>query len=1082
MEAVGHESVYEWAIKYLRNGLSVIPIRYRDKKPAIKSWKEYQIRMPTEEEIEKWFKDKVINIAIICGKVSGNLMVWDFDDMETYNRFLTYLDDDLAQAFKNTWNVKTGRGVQVYFRYPNVDENSKDKILSHKSLRYPELGLDIQRNGKYVVAPPSIHPTGRRYEFIRLTDQIYTLTENQLRKLFNIIEKLANERRKEAEATSDEEGIEIEINKELTEEQIGKIVDLIRPYWKEKRRHDLALFLAGMLFWNGYKKESAIKLIKRICEVVKDEETEDRIRAVEDTYTKGLKALKGEKDPATGEEYRVAYISLIKSRFKTKEGRTISEEELEDLLYKLLKIIKGKVAVGLGVLSAKESDDAIIVCDYKKCCIKKVRYLRFGEKVERKELIIATCVPVDIEIIQNEDNEEYRIKFITKDGQTFTLKGTLKEITSIMKDTVRVTKRQLFDDALSLIVNKAIMLGLCKKIRGERVKGIIIVNDELKAFDFPTDYKDEELKEALILLNDFVKLSEFSKERVKKLSKVIKWFVLAGFGYVLKQTGSWIPHLYLYGESDTGKTATARFLQNIWHDGAMHSLDSISTPFKLGNILNQTTFPVVINEMNFDELRDEIIELWKNAVDGIIIRTRYGKNVKSYGVLCFTSNTGIPSNRAIQKRLEIIHFDPFDAQILIKQKDEFEKLNAKRHKLRAIGKFAFNFIKNNIELLNEYDWEALAGMILREAYRTAGLEVPYWIDYEYKEESDVRVSKSELIRSVLKEAIGKNVKLNAITDNEEEIRFVFETASMRIGWLHVRNYNKIVLTTPVIDYLNKNGIKISNLKDLSYYIPQSEWKKVKINGKSVACLVIDMEAFGRWLGIYKFDEDETLDNADSLVISLGKLLEEACHLDLLDRIEKLKAKGLLSERSYNLLKRLFEIKSKPESEEVSELEVKSNKLELDDVERKIVEIANFVMEVIPNQNYQINAFIKEIKARMGNNLQIVIEKIEKLLEYGILQSHFIDAAKVLKEELKVKRQEGKDESEKTVESKEKIESEEESKRESERESEEEDEDLIPYEKMLREGKVKKYNSSEEMIRDIVNYIKNLKYNVDPENW
>lgn len=44
-------TTYEYARFYLSQDLSVIPIKYKEKYPAIKSWKEYQTRKPTEKEL-----------------------------------------------------------------------------------------------------------------------------------------------------------------------------------------------------------------------------------------------------------------------------------------------------------------------------------------------------------------------------------------------------------------------------------------------------------------------------------------------------------------------------------------------------------------------------------------------------------------------------------------------------------------------------------------------------------------------------------------------------------------------------------------------------------------------------------------------------------------------------------------------------------------------------------------------------------------------------------------------------------------------------------------------------------------------
>lgn len=67
------------AKEYLQLGYSVLPIDIKLKKPAIESWKRLQSFCLTNEEVDRAF-DGETNIAIIFGKVSGNLECLDFDN------------------------------------------------------------------------------------------------------------------------------------------------------------------------------------------------------------------------------------------------------------------------------------------------------------------------------------------------------------------------------------------------------------------------------------------------------------------------------------------------------------------------------------------------------------------------------------------------------------------------------------------------------------------------------------------------------------------------------------------------------------------------------------------------------------------------------------------------------------------------------------------------------------------------------------------------------------------------------------------------------------------------------------------
>lgn len=68
------------ALNYVQQGLSVLPAKRADKRPAIGSWKPYQQRLPTPTEIAAWFSNPQDGLCIIAGAVSGNLEMLDFDN------------------------------------------------------------------------------------------------------------------------------------------------------------------------------------------------------------------------------------------------------------------------------------------------------------------------------------------------------------------------------------------------------------------------------------------------------------------------------------------------------------------------------------------------------------------------------------------------------------------------------------------------------------------------------------------------------------------------------------------------------------------------------------------------------------------------------------------------------------------------------------------------------------------------------------------------------------------------------------------------------------------------------------------
>ena len=70
----------EFAKQYLNAGLSVLPAKRADKRPAVGSWKAYQNRRPTLTEADAWFSNAQDGLCIIAGAVSGHLEMIDFDN------------------------------------------------------------------------------------------------------------------------------------------------------------------------------------------------------------------------------------------------------------------------------------------------------------------------------------------------------------------------------------------------------------------------------------------------------------------------------------------------------------------------------------------------------------------------------------------------------------------------------------------------------------------------------------------------------------------------------------------------------------------------------------------------------------------------------------------------------------------------------------------------------------------------------------------------------------------------------------------------------------------------------------------
>jgi hypothetical protein len=162
---------------YAAEGFAVFPLRVRDKPPlpgstgkdaasadveTVVAWWSGKRSLPTKAD---WKGRAVIagpksNVAIATGAISG-FWVFDIDGAEG-EAALAALETRHG-ALPVTPEQQTGKGRQLLFRWDparpvrNMSKRSRERIG-------PE--VDVRGDGGYIVAPPSIHPSGRTYAWV----------------------------------------------------------------------------------------------------------------------------------------------------------------------------------------------------------------------------------------------------------------------------------------------------------------------------------------------------------------------------------------------------------------------------------------------------------------------------------------------------------------------------------------------------------------------------------------------------------------------------------------------------------------------------------------------------------------------------------------------------------------------------------------------------------------------------------------------------------------------------------------------------------------------------------------------------
>ena len=148
----------DWALMYAGLGFAVFPLWPRDKRPATENG--FKAATTDRQRISDWWdKYPDCNIGIATGAMSGGLVVIDLDIDEDkgingYEMLKQWQQEH--GVLPDTWQSITGRGGYHLFYRDAASNKSRTGLYE---------GVDIRADGGYIVAPPSIHPNGNRYEW-----------------------------------------------------------------------------------------------------------------------------------------------------------------------------------------------------------------------------------------------------------------------------------------------------------------------------------------------------------------------------------------------------------------------------------------------------------------------------------------------------------------------------------------------------------------------------------------------------------------------------------------------------------------------------------------------------------------------------------------------------------------------------------------------------------------------------------------------------------------------------------------------------------------------------------------------------
>lgn len=148
-------TLIEQAREYLNWGWSILPVKPEEKRPYMTNWLSYQHQKADVGMVENWFTSLMgAGIGVVTGKISNIIVL----DIESYCKTPI---EELIKKYPTQLIARTGGGgYHLYYTYPQGVGKVANRVGIFE-------GADLRADGGFVVAAPTLHQSGRKYEWIQ---------------------------------------------------------------------------------------------------------------------------------------------------------------------------------------------------------------------------------------------------------------------------------------------------------------------------------------------------------------------------------------------------------------------------------------------------------------------------------------------------------------------------------------------------------------------------------------------------------------------------------------------------------------------------------------------------------------------------------------------------------------------------------------------------------------------------------------------------------------------------------------------------------------------------------------------------
>jgi hypothetical protein len=148
-------TVNDLAAEYVDSGWSILPVRPEEKRPYMTNWLQYTKTRAPKAMVDSWFTNLAgAGIGVVTGRIS-NMVVLDVE------HDCPYPIEELLKRYPTQMIAKSGGGgFHLFYLYPTNQTRVANRVRIFE-------GADLRADGGFIVLPPTMHPSGNRYEWVK---------------------------------------------------------------------------------------------------------------------------------------------------------------------------------------------------------------------------------------------------------------------------------------------------------------------------------------------------------------------------------------------------------------------------------------------------------------------------------------------------------------------------------------------------------------------------------------------------------------------------------------------------------------------------------------------------------------------------------------------------------------------------------------------------------------------------------------------------------------------------------------------------------------------------------------------------